>query len=69
MVQRTQISSSSEERYKRDIDRELAKFEKREKEFMAQQRRERAAELGLPVPSLRSREVSTRLSQWNDTLA
>jgi len=50
MVRRIKIiSSPSEERYRRNVEQELAKFEKREREFVARERRQRAAELGLPV--------------------
>jgi hypothetical protein len=52
MVHRTQISDTAEEQYKRGIDRELARFEQRENEFMAQERRERAARLGLVLPGV-----------------
>ena len=53
MVHRTQTLITAKERYRRDIECELAKFEKRENEFMAQERRERAAQLGLALPDIR----------------
>lgn len=68
MVQRTQISSTADKRYRQDINRELAKFEEREKKFIARVRRERAAELGLPLRGLRE-ETATSLSRSKDTVA
>jgi hypothetical protein len=52
MVRRPHISSPIDEHYKRAIERELASFEKREREFMARERRERAKYLGLVLSGL-----------------
>jgi hypothetical protein len=40
MVQRIQLATTTEERYRQAIDRELAEFERREREFMARERQE-----------------------------
>ena len=48
---------TTKERYLQAAAAELAKFEKREREFIARERRERAAQLGLPVFGLRSSKV------------
>ena len=47
MVQRIQLATTTEERYRQAIDRELAEFEGRESEFIARERQERADRLGL----------------------
>jgi hypothetical protein len=52
MVHRTQAATTEEERFREAIDKELADFERRECEFIAQERRERANQLGLPFERL-----------------
>jgi hypothetical protein len=47
MVVRTPVKITSGEQYKQDIERELSNFVKRENEFMARERQERAEQLGL----------------------
>jgi hypothetical protein len=47
MVQRIQLVITTEERYRQAIDRELAEFERREREYMARERQERADRLDL----------------------
>jgi hypothetical protein len=47
MVQRIQLATTTEERYRQAIDMELAEFEGREREFVARERQERAGRLGL----------------------
>ena len=47
MVVRTPVKITSDEQYKQDIERELSNFVKREKEFTARERQERAEQLGL----------------------
>ena len=47
MVERIQLATTTEERYRQAIDRELAEFERRESEFIARERQERADRLGL----------------------
>jgi len=48
MVQYTQAAATpSDEQYRQAIDRELTNFEERERQLMAEERRERAAKLGL----------------------
>jgi hypothetical protein len=37
----------TDKRFREAVDKELADFERREREFMAQERRERANQLGL----------------------
>jgi hypothetical protein len=48
MVQLTQAPIKSKERHRKAVMEELAAFEKRENEFLAKERRERAIRLGLP---------------------
>lgn len=43
----SQLATSAKEHYRLAVDRELAAFEKRENEFNARERKERAAQLGL----------------------
>ena len=52
MVARTPVEIKPDEK-KQEIDRELSNFVKRENEFMARERQERAAQLGLPLYSPR----------------
>jgi hypothetical protein len=52
MVVRTSIEIKPDEK-KQEIERELSNFVKRENEFMARERQERAAQLGLPLYSPR----------------
>jgi hypothetical protein len=47
MVVRTPVKITSDEQYKQDIERELSNFVKRENEFAARERQERAEQLGL----------------------
>ena len=47
MVIRTPVETKPDE-HKQEIERELSNFVKRENEFMARERQERAAQLGLP---------------------
>jgi hypothetical protein len=51
MVVRTPVEIKPDE-HKQEVERELSNFVKRENEFMARQRQERAAELGLALYSL-----------------
>jgi hypothetical protein len=53
MVVRTPVEITSDEQYRQSIERELSNFVKRENEFMARERQERAAQLGLPLYSPR----------------
>jgi hypothetical protein len=48
LVVRTQDEIEPDEK-KQEIERELSNFVKRENEFMARERQERAAQLGLPL--------------------
>jgi hypothetical protein len=50
MNQRAQLATSAE-RYKQQVDKELDAFEKLENQLNAQERRERAAKLGLALDS------------------
>jgi hypothetical protein len=59
-------TSSNRQAILRTIEHELAKFEKRERKFVARERRERADQLGLPIFGLRKPK---RLSQSGDTVA
>jgi len=52
MVVRTAVEIKPDER-KRLVERELSNFMKREHEFIARERRERAAQLGLALYSFR----------------
>jgi hypothetical protein len=52
MVHRTKVADTEEERFREAIDKELTDFERREREFLAQERRERANQLGLPFERL-----------------
>jgi hypothetical protein len=52
MVVRTPVEIKPDER-KQLVERELANFMKRENEFIARERQERAAQLGLALYSLR----------------
>ena len=52
MVARTSVEIKSDER-KQQVERELSNFIRRENEFMAGERQERAAQLGLALHSLR----------------
>ena len=45
---------TAKEKYLRAVEEELKKFERREKDFMAQERHERAAQLRLPLSEARS---------------
>jgi hypothetical protein len=65
MVQRIQLGTTTEERYRQAIDRELAEFESREREFMARERQERAGRLGCVHFGLR-KETANELSQNRD---
>jgi hypothetical protein len=47
MPERANLTSLSDERRMREIQRELAAFEKMENDFNARERKERAARLGL----------------------
>ena len=53
MVVRTPVEITSDEQYRQNIERELSNFVKRENEFMARERQERAEQLGLPLYTLR----------------
>jgi len=48
MAGHTQIAKSPQELFMQTVRKELAAFEKRELEFQAEQRKERAAKLKLP---------------------
>ena len=52
MTLRTSIEIKSDAR-KQQVEQELANFMRQENEFMARERRERAAQLGLALYSLR----------------
>ena len=52
MVVRTSVEIKAGER-KQQVERELSNFMKRENEFLARERQERAAQLGLARYSLR----------------
>ena len=58
MVVRTSVEIKSDER-KQQVERELSNFIRRENEFMAGERQERAVQLGLALHSLR-RDTSNR---------
>ena len=60
MAQHTPISTSSDERYRQAIERELAAFEKQENDFNARERQERAAKLGLVLDSYSLKELSSQ---------
>jgi hypothetical protein len=60
MAQQTPISTSSDERYRQAIERELAAFEKQENDFNARERQERAAKLGLVLDSYSLKELSSQ---------
>jgi hypothetical protein len=47
VVQSTKVADMTDKRFREAVDKELADFERREREFMAQERRERANQLGL----------------------
>jgi hypothetical protein len=49
VAQCTQPAILSDEHYRQAIQRELVVFEKLENDFNAQERKERAAKLGLPL--------------------
>jgi hypothetical protein len=49
MVPLTDPAPTAKERFLRAVEHEFAEFEKRERDFVARERRERAAQLGLPV--------------------
>lgn len=66
MVPLTQPATTAKKNYLRGVEEELAKFERCEREFMARERRERAAQLGLPIFGLRR---ANHLSQIRDTVA
>jgi hypothetical protein len=66
MVPVTQPVLNAKEKYLQAVEEEFAKFERREAEFTAQDRRQRAAQLRLPIFGLRR---ANRLSQRNDTVA
>jgi hypothetical protein len=50
MMGHTQIAVTSRDRYMQAAQKEMAKFERREIEFRKQDRKERAAELQMPMP-------------------
>jgi hypothetical protein len=52
MVHRSQISSTERKRHRLQIQQELDKFEQCENELMAQERQERAKQLGLALHGL-----------------
>jgi hypothetical protein len=58
MVQRTKPATSNDERYRHDIDREFDKFIARERELMAEERKERADRLGLALLVYRKETAS-----------
>jgi hypothetical protein len=60
MAQHTPISTSSDERYRQAIERELAAFEKQENDFSAREREERAAKLGLVLDHHSRNELSSQ---------
>jgi hypothetical protein len=49
-IEYIQIRTTSRERFMRAVEEEMAKFERREREFRKKDRDERAAELHLPLP-------------------
>ena len=53
MFKPTRIVSSPREHFMRAVDDELAKFERKEREFRHADQQERAAKLGLPLPRTR----------------
>ena len=48
-MEHTQIAGTQHEAFMRAIDKEMAKFERRETEFRKKDRAERAAELQMPL--------------------
>lgn len=60
MAQHTPISTSSDERYRQAIERELAAFEKQENDFNARERQERAAKLGLVLDDYSRNKLSSQ---------
>jgi hypothetical protein len=64
MAPPTQIKIPSDERHMLAVQRELGAFEKRENDFNARERKERAAKLGLPLDnySYSHREISRHRS-------
>jgi hypothetical protein len=66
MVPLTDPAPTAKERFLRAVEHEFAEFEKRERDFVARERRERAVQLGLPIPGLRSPK---RLSRSAITVA
>jgi hypothetical protein len=52
-----QISLSERDRFLKVLRDELVQFERREIEFRRQDRRERAAEIGLPLGEARGRRL------------
>jgi hypothetical protein len=67
MVPLTQPATSAKKSHLRGVEEELAKFERCEREFMARERRERAAQLGLPI--FWSLRRANRLSQTKDIVS
>jgi hypothetical protein len=53
MFKPTRIVSSPREHFMRAVDDELARFERKEREFRQADLQERAAKLGLPLPRSR----------------
>jgi len=64
MVQYTQAAATpSDEQYRQAIDREPTNFEERERQLMAEERRERAAKLGLVLRGIP--EYPRQTSRWS----
>jgi hypothetical protein len=49
MMEHTHMSATSRDRFIRAAEKEMAKFERREMEFRKKDRKERAAELQIPL--------------------
>ena len=65
MVIRTPVETKPNE-HKQEIERELSNFVKREIEFMARERRERATRLGLAQYGLQTDSRELIRTHWND---
>jgi len=50
MMEHTHMSATSRDRFMQAAEKEMAKFERRETEFRKEDRKERAAELRIPLP-------------------
>jgi hypothetical protein len=53
-------------KHKLEVERELSNFVKRENEFMARERRERAMQLGLALYILQRDITNLTRTHWND---